>query len=138
MTTTTAVATTHAHPRLRSAGALLAGFASVFVLSTATDAVMHGAGVYPTGRAMSAALFALALAYRSVFTVLGGFITARLAPARPLRHAVILGAIGAVAALAGLLATWNRGAEFGPRWYPLALVVLALPCTALGGRLLRH
>jgi hypothetical protein len=31
--------------------------------------------------------------------------------------------------------TWNSGPEFGPKWYPLALVVVALPCAWLGGRL---
>jgi hypothetical protein len=135
---TPAVATS-AHPRLRSVGAVIAGFAAVFVLSIAGDAVLHATGVYPPpGRVMSSALFGLALAYRTVFTILGGLITARLAPARPVRHAVILGAIGTLAALAGLFGTWNRGAEFGPRWYPMALVLLAVPCTWLGGRLLRR
>jgi hypothetical protein len=122
---------------LRSVGAVAGGFAAVFVLSTAVDAVLHATGIYPPpGRAMSGALFGLALAYRSLFTVLGGTLTARLAPSRPVRHAVILGLIGTVAALTGLLATWTRGPEFGPKWYPIALVVLAVPCTWLGARLL--
>jgi hypothetical protein len=30
---------------------------------------------------------------------------------------------------------WNRVAEFGPRWYPIALVVLAMPQSWLGGQL---
>ena len=35
-------------------------------------------------------------------------------------------------------ATWNKGPEFGPHWYPLALVATALPCAWLGGRLGRQ
>jgi hypothetical protein len=52
-----------------------------------------------------------------------------------MQHALILGAVGVVLSLIGLLATWNKGPEFGPKWYPLALVVLALPCAWIGGRL---
>jgi hypothetical protein len=135
---TTLAAPDNALPRrpLRSAGAVLGGFVTVFVLSSVTDAVLHATGVYPpAGRTMSAGLFVLAIAYRTVFTVLGGFLTARLAPARPVRHAVVLGMVGTLAALVGVLAFWNRGPEFGPHWYPIALVVLALPSTWLGGQL---
>ena len=50
-------------------------------------------------------------------------------------HALILGAIGTAIAIAGATATWNSGPEFGPRWYPIALVVTALPCAWIGGKL---
>ncbi|HUK20594.1 MAG TPA: hypothetical protein VLV45_03450 [Gemmatimonadales bacterium] len=45
----------------------------------------------------------------------------------------LLGYIGVVLGLVGLAATWNKG--LGPRWYPLALVVLAVPQCWLGGKL---
>ncbi|MBI5067885.1 MAG: hypothetical protein HZB56_06570 [Deltaproteobacteria bacterium] len=123
------------HP-LRSAGAVAAGFALTFVLSVATDALLHATGVFPPfGQPMADGLFVLATAYRSVYTVAGGWLTARLAPARPMRHALVLGAVGLAAATAGAVATWNRGPEFGPHWYPLALVALALPCVWAGARL---
>ncbi len=48
-------------------------------------------------------------------------------------HAMIVGGLGFVASIAGAVATWNRGAEFGPHWYPVALIVAALPCAWLGG-----
>jgi hypothetical protein len=35
----------------------------------------------------------------------------------------------------GAVATWNRGPEFGPHWYPVALILLALPCVWAGARL---
>jgi hypothetical protein len=121
---------------LRRVGALFAGLLVVIVLSTGADAVLHAAGVYPPpGRRMSDALFLLATAYRLAFAALGSFVAARLAPARPLWHALALGAVGTVLALAGLAATWNAGPELGPRWYPVALVLTALPCGWLGGRL---
>jgi hypothetical protein len=58
-----------------------------------------------------------------------------LAPDRPVRHALILGSLGLVAALAGVAETWDKGPEFGLKWYPIALVVLAMPQSWLGGRL---
>ncbi len=119
---------------LRSLGALLLGFVVVVALSVGADQVMHGAGVFPpVGEPMeSPALFLLALAYRCLFTVAGGYVTARLAPRAPVSHAVILGVIGTAIALAGAVATIGRP-DMGPAWYPIALVITALPCTWLGG-----
>ena len=120
--------------RLRRVGAVLAGFLTVVVLSVATDAAMHSAGVFPPlGEPMSNALFALALAYRVVYTIAGGWVTARLAPDLPMRHVLALGIVGTAAGLAGAVAGWN--ADLGPRWYPISLVVTALPCCWAGGKL---
>lgn len=82
---------------------------------------------------MSDRLFALATLYRTLYGVIGSYITARLAPNRPMGHAILGGFIGLALSLAGAIVTWNRGPEFGPHWYPLALVVLALPTAWLGG-----
>jgi hypothetical protein len=121
---------THSRSILRSAGAIAAGFAAVVVLSIATDAAFHALGVFPpVGQPMTAGLYVLALAYRTLFTVAGGYITARLAPRRPLAHAIVLGAIGILAGTAGAVAMW----QLGDQWYPIALVLLALPSTWLGG-----
>jgi hypothetical protein len=123
----------------RSIWAVFAGFLAVFILSTAVDAVLHATGVYPPmGQAMSDSLFVLATAYRTLFTILGGYITARLAPKRAMRHAIILGIVGMIAGTIGLVAFWNKGPAFGPHWYPIALVVEAIPCTWLGAKLCRR
>ena len=118
---------------------MLAGFFATFILSIGTDLLLHAAGVFPPwGQPMSNALFALATAYRTVYTVAGGYVTARLAPNKPMGHVWTLGVIGLLAAIAGTAATWDKGPEFGPKWYPLALVVLAIPCVWLGGKLARR
>jgi hypothetical protein len=78
----------------------------------------------------------LALAYRCVYAVLGSYIAARFAPHRPMRHALALGAIGLVLSLAGAIASIPL--NLGPSWYPIALVVTALPCAWLGGALHRR
>lgn len=67
----------------------------------------------------------LALAYRSVYGVVGSYIAARFAPHAPMRHALALGAVGLVLSVAGAIAMW----DFGPNWYPVALVLTNLaPC----------
>jgi hypothetical protein len=115
---------------------VVAGFAATALLSLGTDVVMHATGVFPPWLApMSDGLFVWATVYRIAFTVIGGFVTARLAPRKPMTHVLILGAVGIVAASAGVLATWNSGPEFGPKWYPIALVVTAMPCVWAGGLL---
>jgi peptidoglycan/LPS O-acetylase OafA/YrhL len=109
------------------------GFVATAVLSLATDVVMHASGVFPGwGQPMSDGLFVLATAYRLAFTVLGGFVIARLAPRKPMTHVLVLGTLGMAAASAGAIATWNQGPEFGPKWYPILLVVTALPCMWVG------
>jgi hypothetical protein len=37
--------------------------------------------------------------------------------------------------MVGAVVTWNKGPAFGPHWYPVALVVLAIPTAWLGGKL---
>jgi peptidoglycan/LPS O-acetylase OafA/YrhL len=77
----------------------------------------------------------LATVYRTIYNVGASYITARLAPRRPMLHAMIGGFLGLAACIAGAVGTWNKGPAFGPHWYPLALVVLALPSAWVGGKL---
>ena len=120
----------------RSVVAILAGFLTVVVFSLATDQLLHVLQVYPPwGEPMyDTGLNALALSYRIVYTLLGGFITARLAPRAPMRHVTILALIGLAAGTAGAIVAITQ-ADLGPTWYPVALAVTAYPCTWLGGRL---
>jgi hypothetical protein len=104
---TVAAATTRTHSRrlLRSAAAVLVGFVSVAVLSLGTDQVMHVLSVYPPwGEPMHEPdLNLLALSYRILYAVLGGYITASLAPHSPKRHVFVVGMLGFIAGSAGAL-----------------------------------
>lgn len=118
----------------RSIVAVLVGMLTVVILSLGTDLALHAAGIFPPlGLRMSNALFVLATAYRTVYAVAGGYVTAWFAPNRPVYHAVVNGFIGVVLSLLGAVLTWNKA--LGPHWYPLALVVTALPTAWIGGRL---
>jgi hypothetical protein len=118
----------------RSVGAVVGGIVVGVVLTLITDLVLHAMGVFPPlGQPVSDGPLVLATAYRIVFGVLGCYVAARLAPDRPMWHALIAGFIGFLVSIAGALATWNKGPAFGPHWYPLALIVTALPCAWVGG-----
>jgi len=118
----------------RSILALPAGIVVGVALSIGTDALLHAAGIFPElGRPMSDALFVLATTYRIVYSILGSYVIARLAPNRPMQHALLGGAIGLLVSIIGAVATWNR--DLGPHWYPVALAVTALPCAWLGGKI---
>ncbi len=121
---------------VRSIGAVFAGFLAVVILSVGTGTVLHLTGVFPAlGQPLSDALLLLATIYRTVYGVVGSYITARLAPARPMGHALAVGVVGLVLSTVGAVVTWNKGPAFGPHWYPLALIALAMPTAWAGGRL---
>lgn len=118
----------------RSIGAIAAGAAVAIVLSVATDIGMQLAGLLPAlGEPPTDRMLLLATAYRTLYGVIAGYVVARLAPHHPMRHALIGGAAGLVVSVIGAAATWNRG--LGPRWYPLALIALAIPQAWAGAKL---
>ena len=109
---TTAVSLT-APPRQlgQSAWALFLGFLAVVVLSLGTDQTLHMLKVYPPwGEPMrDPRLNLLALSYRIIYGIVGGYIPAHFAPRNPM--------------------------DLGPAWYPIALWLTALPCAWVGGAL---
>jgi hypothetical protein len=128
----TLAVTTEAAPArttLRSVGAVLGGLVLTIVITTAVDLVFHATGVFPPhGERMGDSLFILALAYRLPFNAAGGYLAARLAPSRPMRHALALGFVGLALATLGAVIMW----ELGPAWYSLANIAVALPCAWVG------
>jgi len=119
----------------RSVASVFLGFFAVVVLSLGTDQVLHVFKVYPPwGQAMhEPGLNLLALSYRCVYTLMGGYITARLAPHAAMRHVLILAIIGFLLGTLGVVGTWDM--NLGPRWYPIAIAVTGAPLTWLGGML---
>lgn len=118
----------------RSIVALLAGMAAGIALTLITDMVLHKLRVFPPwGERVPDRILMLATAYRFSYGVASSYLTAYLAPYRPVAHAMIGGAFGFLASLAGAVATWNGGPAYEPHWYPVALVFLALPQAWVGG-----
>jgi hypothetical protein len=122
----------------RSTGAIVLGLVTVIVLSLGTDQLLHMLNVYPPwGEPMyDPWLNLLALTYRVGFAILGSYIAAAYAPHSPMRHAMTVGFIGLVLSAAGAVAA-TRMADLGPLWYPVALVITAIPSAWAGGALYR-
>ena len=119
---------------MKSFLAVLAGLVFVVAVTTIVDIALYYSGIFTTGK-MTTMHWLAALGYRVVISAFGCWLAAKLAPAKPMKHALILGGIGTLIAIVGAVATWNAGTEFGPKWYPLSLVITALPCAWLGGLL---
>src|SRR5215813_8928034 len=118
----------------RSILALVAGMLTAIVLSIGTDLGLHAVGLTPSlGQPMSDRWLMLATTYRTIYGVIASYIVARLAPNRPLQHALVAGFVGLAVSIFGAVVTWNKA--LGPHWYPLSLVVLALPPAWVGGKL---
>lgn len=118
--------------KLRSVGAVVAGIAANF-LAVPIDAALEGAGLLsPPGAEIRDLSLAIALGYRIVLAVLGGAVTARLAPSSPRAHALALGVVGLLLSSAGAAAQW----DLGHHWYPLCLVATCLPASWAGARLI--
>jgi len=119
----------------RSIWAIVAGFIAVVLLSNGTDVLLSKLGtVPPLAQWHTDRLFVWATIYRTVYGIIGSYITARLAPQRPMKHAMIGAIIGMVLGTAAAIGTWNK--DMGPHWYPIALVVVAVPTAWIGAKLL--
>lgn len=121
---------------LKSIGAVVAGFLTVAILSTVTDAILEGIGIFPSAKyqmenGSPVWLLLTALIYRSIFAVVGGCVTAWLAPQNPMKHVKILAVLGTIGGVVGVFAGW----QFGNHWYPVALAVTAYPLVYWGGKL---
>jgi hypothetical protein len=119
---------------LKSIGAVVAGFLAVAILSTMTDSVLEGVGIFPpvtAGGLYVTWMLILAFAYRSLYAFVGGYVTAYLAPSNPKRHVMILAILGTIGGLVGVVVGWNLSSH----WYPIALAVTAYPLVWYGGKL---
>jgi len=118
----------------RSILAVVVGIVAGVALTLGADAILQHAGIYPPlGGRLTDRAAVLATAYRVIFSVLAAYITARLAPYRPMLHAMIGGWLGFFVALAGTVFTWNR--DLGPRWYSIAVAAIAVPSAWLGAKI---
>ena len=118
---------------LKSIGAILAGLTFIFVTHSLADFLLESAGIFPpqSEGLHETWMLALALAYRIVLSIAGCFVTAKLAPHGPMKHALILGFIGVFLSTVGAVVGIRLG--LSDAWYPIALVLVTLPCAWLGG-----
>jgi hypothetical protein len=121
----------------RSVLAVVAGLAAIVALSMLADELAYALGIFPRPPKITydTGPYLIATAYRAAFGVAGSWIAARLAPGHPMRHALSVGGVGLILCAAGVVAAFSM--DMGPRWYPIALFVVTMPCAWLGGSLYR-
>jgi hypothetical protein len=78
---------------LKSIGAVLAGLVFIIFTHTLTDTILESAGIFPPADQGLHVTWMLvfALFYRIVLSIIGCFITAKLAPSNPMKHCVDTG-----------------------------------------------
>jgi hypothetical protein len=120
---------------LKRIGAVFAGFFLIALLGFITDTLLQQFGVLPipTEQKFEPRHSLLALSYHLLFVLLGGFVTARLAPDHPIAHAITLGILGILFSALGLIAILLQ--DLAPAWYGWALILFSVPLTWLGGGL---
>jgi MFS family permease len=119
---------------LKSILAVLAGFLTVAILSTIMDAILEGMGILPPNthpELLVTWMLGLAFIYRSVFTVLGGYITARFAPQNKINHVKALMILGGIGGILGVIFGWN----LSDHWYPILLALTGPLFIWWGGKL---
>lgn len=117
---------------LKSIGAILAGFVLVVIISILTDIILMQTGLMKLPLDLNPVWFIiLVVFYRSLYATIGSYLTAKLSPDNPMRHAMIGGIIGFAVAIIGAIAEWDKP----PHWYPISLIITALPSAWLGGQL---
>lgn len=118
---------------LKSIGAILAGFFVGALLSVGTDFLLNLTGIMSMQnfRSNSSWVVLAVIFYRFIFNVTGSYMTAKLAPSKPMRHALILGFTGTVLASVGSLIMWEQAVP----WYNISIILISLPGAWLGGKL---
>jgi hypothetical protein len=117
----------------KSIGAVFGGFLAGTILTVAADFSMQSLGLMDMDKFKSTptGIVLIVTLYRFIFSIAGCFIVARLAPDNPMKHAMILGWIGLGLSLLGTAFMWDQAVA----WYNMAVILMAIPCAWLGGKL---
>ena len=119
---------------LRSIVAIVVGFVVIAALAMGTDMLVlraFPAAFNDAGVTNDLSILMLMAAYVAVYAITGCYVTARLAPDRPMRHALILGALGLAMNIAATISLWGTA----PAWYHILNLLLVMPYAWVGGRI---
>ncbi|HEX6371312.1 MAG TPA: hypothetical protein VF006_20505 [Longimicrobium sp.] len=119
----------------RSILAIVAGFVLAGALNVGTNTVLARVApemVPPPGtpNTNTTALFVI-LAYVALYGILGCYVTARLAPSRPMLHALIVGGLALAMSIPVTISVWNDT----PAWFNVYNLLAVMPYAWIGGRI---
>lgn len=119
----------------RSILAIVVGFVLTGALNVGTNTVLSRVApelVTPPGTPNHNTTGLLIIcAYVALFGILGCYVTARLAPSRPLLHALIMGGIALAMSIAMTISAWNDA----PAWFNVYNLLAVMPYAWIGGTL---
>ncbi|MFC3559479.1 hypothetical protein [Pedobacter jamesrossensis] len=118
---------------LKSIGAILAGIVLAAMLSIGADFLFDKLGIMSMEnfKQTSLSIIILIVVYRFIFNVVGCYLTAKLAPNKPMKHVIIIGIIGTIFSIFGSFVMWDKAIPF----YNIAIILISLPSAWLGGQL---
>lgn len=120
--------------KLKSIRAGVVGIAVGVAFSLITDSILQNIEIIPKDNLwVGTNIILLIIFYRTVYNVLGAYITAKLAPQNPMKHALVVGVLGTIVSIIGVIICLKL--HLGPLWYTVVLAVLAMPSAWLGGKL---
>ena len=119
---------------LRSVLAVVGGFLVIGVLAFGTGKVAQAA--WPAqfdaaGTPTTAPMMVVQLLYVGVYATFGCWLAARLAPSRPMRHALALGVLGLALNVPSAVVLRDSA----PAWYLVAGVLTTMVWAWIGGRI---
>ena len=118
----------------RSIAAIAIGFVMIFALNMATGLALSAVDpeLFPSdGRLTDPLALIISTVTVAIYGIAGCYLTARLAPAQPMKHALILGAMGLLVNIVFAFQFWGDV----PAWYLLLNLALVMPYAWIGGRL---
>ena len=116
----------------KSVWPIIAGFLLLAALSVGADMILRGLfpkAFGPSEAPQNAPASVVTIFYAGAFGVLGSYLTARLAPSRPVMHALALGGIVFLFTLGGVVGSWHRA----PAWFNFSFLAMVFPSAWLGG-----
>ena len=117
---------------IRSILAIVVGFVLIGVLSFGMGVVVRNwmPEAFSTGQVDDPMILSLTLGYIFIFIIMGCYLTGRLAPQKPMTHALILGVLELILIIVGTMSHW----DMAPTWYHAAALLMVMPAAWLGGR----
>lgn len=117
----------------KSIGAILAGFILAAILSIGTDVLLNTINIMnmESFKDNSAIIVLIVIIYRFIYNVIGCYLTSKLAPNKPMKHALIIGVIRTVFALLGSITMWDKAVA----WYNISVILISLPSAWIGAKL---